>query len=60
MEESKGGDGAGGDGRDQITEQEVIGTYRGMLADVNQMRRKIAELEQEVSEHQLSAACSLV
>lgn len=37
---------------EQLTEQQVIGTYRGMLGDVNQLRKKIAELEQEVSEHQ--------
>lgn len=53
MEESKAGgvlpEGSGGD---TITEQQVIGTYRGMLGDVNQIRRKISELEQEVSEHQ--------
>lgn len=53
MEESKEGRVAPeGGGADTITEQQVIGTYRGMLGDVNQMRRKISELEQEVSEHQ--------
>lgn len=53
MEESKEGRVvSGGDGADTITEQQVIGTYRGMLGDVTQMRRKISELEQEVSEHQ--------
>lgn len=35
-----------------LTEQQIIGTYRGMLGDVSQMRRKISELEQEMSEHQ--------
>lgn len=35
-----------------LTEQQVIGTYRAMLGDVSQMRRKISELEQEMSEHQ--------
>lgn len=53
MEESKaGGAVSGGDGADTITEQQVIGTYRGMLGEVTQMRRKISELEQELSEHQ--------
>lgn len=54
MDETKQGEaGAGGEsGGRQITEQEVIGTYKGMLSDVNQMRRKIVELEQELSEHQ--------
>ena len=37
---------------EEMTEQQIVGTYRGMLGDVNQLRRKIAELEQEVSEHQ--------
>lgn len=58
MEESKtrdGGGKAGGGGEaggDDITEQQVISTYRSMLGDVSQMRRKIGELEQEMSEHQ--------
>lgn len=56
MEESKAGGslegGGGGGGDQQLTEQQIIGTYKGMLSDVNQIRRKIAELEQEVSEHQ--------
>lgn len=51
MEESKLG-GPGGEGGEQMTEQQVIGTYRGMLNDVNQMRRKIAELQQDMAEHQ--------
>ncbi len=42
----------GGGEPQEMTEQQIIGTYRGMLGDVNQMRRKISELEQEVSEHQ--------
>lgn len=52
MEESKAGGGPGGVEEQQITEQQVIGTYRGMLNDVNQMRRKISELQQEMAEHQ--------
>lgn len=53
MEESKAPGGvAGGVGGQELNEQQIIGTYRGMLGDVNQMRRKISELEQEVSEHQ--------
>lgn len=51
MEESKLGV-PGGEGGEQMTEQQVIGTYRGMLNDVNQMRRKIAELQQDLAEHQ--------
>ncbi|CAM9250991.1 unnamed protein product [Ectocarpus sp. 8 AP-2014] len=54
MEESKApGGAAGGVGGQELNEQQIIGTYRGMLGDVNQMRRKISELEQEVSEHQM-------
>lgn len=53
MEESKApGGSSGGGGGQEMSEQQIIGTYRGMLGDVNQMRRKISELEQEVSEHQ--------
>lgn len=53
MEESKSpGAVVAGSGGQDINEQQVIGAYRGMLGDVNQMRRKISELEQEVSEHQ--------
>lgn len=53
MEETKAGmELARGDGEEQLNEQQIIGAYRGMLGDVNQMRRKIAELEQELSEHQ--------
>ena len=53
MEESKsGGAMTGGGGEQEMNEQQIIGVYRGMLGDVNQMRRKIAELEGEVSEHQ--------
>lgn len=54
MEESKSaGTMTGGGGQQQeMNEQQIIGVYRGMLGDVNQMRRKISELEQEVSEHQ--------
>ncbi|CAM9301516.1 unnamed protein product [Pylaiella littoralis] len=54
MEESKSpGAVVAGSGGQDINEQQVIGAYRGMLGDVNQMRRKISELEQEVSEHQM-------
>lgn len=35
-----------------LTEQQIIATYKGMLGEVSQLRRKIAELEQEMSEHQ--------
>lgn len=52
MEESKSAGVAGGGGEQEMNEQQIIGVYRGMLGDVNQMRRKIAELEGEVSEHQ--------
>lgn len=53
MEESKtAGAKVGESEAQEMTEQQIIGTYRGMLGDVNQMRRKISELEQEVSEHQ--------
>ncbi|CAN0404759.1 unnamed protein product, partial [Hapterophycus canaliculatus] len=54
MEESKAPGGlSGGGGEQEMSEQQIIGTYRGMLGDVNQMRRKISELELEVSEHQM-------
>eukprot|EP00903_Cladosiphon_okamuranus_P005423 g5409.t1 len=54
MEESKSaGAMTGGGGEQEMNEQQIIGVYRGMLGDVNQMRRKIAELEGEVSEHQM-------
>lgn len=52
MEESKGEAGGEGGGEVIMTEQQIIGVYRGMLGEVSQMRRKIAELEQEMSEHQ--------
>lgn len=53
MEESKSSAVVvGGSGGQEMNEQQIIGAYRGMLGDVNQMRRKISELEQEVSEHQ--------
>eukprot|EP00752_Nemacystus_decipiens_P001828 g1765.t1 len=54
MEESKSaGSMAEAGGQQEMNEQQIIGVYRGMLGDVNQMRRKIAELEGEVSEHQM-------
>lgn len=59
MEERKAGDGVtskgvgnGESSNEQMTEQDIIATYKGMLGEVSQMRRKIAELEQEMSEHQ--------
>ncbi|CAM9889354.1 unnamed protein product, partial [Choristocarpus tenellus] len=42
-----------GSGEENLTEQQIISTYRGMLNEVSQMRRKISELEQEMGEHQL-------
>ena len=34
-----------------LTEQQVIQNYKQMLSDCQAIRRKIAELEQERSEH---------
>lgn len=38
-------------GTDQITEQEVIATYRGLKSEIKQLAEKIAELEMDVNEH---------
>jgi putative ubiquitin-RnfH superfamily antitoxin RatB of RatAB toxin-antitoxin module len=35
-----------------LTEQQVISQYRQLLGDCQAIRRKIAELEQESSEHE--------
>jgi prefoldin subunit 2 len=34
-----------------LTEQQIIGTYKAMRAEIRQMAEKIAELEVETSEH---------
>lgn len=36
----------------QITEQQVIATYKAMRAEVRQLAEKIAELEVEMTEHE--------
>ena len=36
----------------QLTEQEIIATYRGMRAEIKQLADKMSELELEVNEHQ--------
>lgn len=35
----------------QITEQQVVATYKSMRAEVRQLAEKIAELEVEITEH---------
>ena len=36
----------------QLTEQEIIATYRGMRSEIKQLAEKMSELEMEVNEHQ--------
>jgi prefoldin subunit 2 len=51
MESKK--EGGGEDAPPKLTEQEVIASYRRMLKECQDIRRKIAELEQEAQEHRL-------
>ncbi|KAE8906752.1 hypothetical protein PF005_g12560 [Phytophthora fragariae] len=37
---------------EQITEQQVVATYKSLRAEVRQMAEKIAELEAETTEHE--------
>jgi hypothetical protein len=43
---------AGGGQGPLLTEQQVIAHYRQLLGDCNAIRKKIAELEQDISEHE--------